>query len=462
VRQNYSSIMEKSKIIKEDGFIAIIALSIFLLLSLFGIIVQRVTTDSLYNVATTNKYNEASDIADSVIEYLQYEMSKREAGFNMEEVICDYDGTGGQTSNSICNNVDVPLGIGDKEMTITMEVKGRNEDGDALSGQCPGMFLTIDECYITPIPGTGDAGERCDLYDPKAQNQIDAIIDHNGESYPQGTANVDGIAQIDYSCNWNKLSYGSSSTDRVTIPLYYDISLPGDPESIIINPFHEDTTDLQYKATEFVVRVRPPCLPCGTETGQRQCDAGDDKTICEADPNILPSERYRLNTLDGNDIVVQWQISGICDEEPCSYIQNVNYIQNSDEIREVYSSVISEERINGDVPSLPQNVSLFASGGDLGGEGLSTTTYQEEYINYFGTGFLKTMEKPVLTLFLSEKLISEYDENVPYLEYQILSDMPIGSPKIEAATIINIDGYLFEKTLVEEEKTSIIDFAVQN
>lgn len=393
-------------------------------------------------------------------------MSRKEAGFSMEaSCLYEADSTQQGSSNSVeCEHIETPLDIEDMDLEITMEVKGRNEVGDALVGQCPGVLFS-SQCYITPIPGSGDAGERCDLYDPKAQNAVDAIVDHMGQSYPPGTTNIDGIAQIDYSCNWNKLAYGSSSTDRITIPLYYDISEPGDLEPTIINPFHEDTAT-QYKATEFAVRVRPPCLPCGTENWQRDCEEGEDETICNADPNA--GERYVLNTLDGNDIVVQWQISGICDGDACSYIQYVDYEPNSDEIDEDFSSVISEERVNNSLQGLPENTSLYVFGFRYGGEGLSTTTYQKELIgDPLGLypslpKILDTMEKPVLTLFLSEKLISEDNENVPYLEYQVLSNMPIGSPKIKAATTINIDGYLFEKALYEEEKTSVIDFAVQN
>ncbi|MFH1533843.1 MAG: hypothetical protein ABID64_02835, partial [Nitrospirota bacterium] len=281
--------MGKSNITKEGGFIAIIALSIFMLLSLFGIIVQQVTTDTIQNVSTTNKYNEASDIADSVIEYLQYEMSQREAGFSLAEVDCVYEeGSGGPTNPTICGNIDGPLSIGGKDIEINMEVKGRNELGvDMLSGgtayQCPGISST--ECYIVPGIGTGDAGVNCDLYRNTVENgnwdaQPNAMINDKGQIETDPA--VLHINQIDYSCNWNKLSFGSSSTDRVAIPLYYDESLPGDPDPIIINPFMT-VTPISKRATEFSIRIRPPCKPCTSGV----CPA--DETICD------DADRYELD-----------------------------------------------------------------------------------------------------------------------------------------------------------------------
>lgn len=434
--------MGKSKIIKEDGFIAIIALSIFLLLSLFGIIVQQVTTNTIQNVSTTNKYNEASDIADSVIEYLQYEMSQREAGFSMAEVGCVYEeGSGGGTNDPICYNVAGPLGLGDKDMEISMEVKGRNELGvDMLSGgghfECPGIYST--DCYIVPHIGTGDAGVNCNLYQNTVENgnwNPRPTIWINDKGQEETDPAIPHINQIDYSCNWNKLSFGSSSTDRVAIPLYYDESSPDDSTPIIINPFMT-VTPIAQRATEFSIRIRPPC---------KTSTSSADETICD------DTDRYELDDSE-NDIVVQWQISGECGSEPCSLIPYVEYLSGG-EIDDNFSSAITEAKINNDYN---RNYIISTLTLPLGVD-------TRDYTDYIILNKLETdFEKPTLILFLNEKLIDIDDNNVPYLEYQILTDKPIGSPNTQAIATINIGGYVFEKTLNQQEQTSLIDFAVQN
>ncbi len=425
----------------QQGFIAIIALGIFLMLSIFGIIVQRVTMDTIYNIQTTNKYNEASDIANSVMEYLRYEMNMHEAGYNTTGE-CAYGGYYGGTpglNDDRCEDIAVALGVTDKDVEITMEIKGRSEIGEGFVGtawSCPGIPST--ECYSIPLPGTGDAGDRCKIYEPT--DDPTAKVDHNGQvqspSYPEG------IEQIDYSCNWNKLAFGSSSTDRAAIPFYFDDGVE------IISPFHDDTLD---QATAFSIRVRPPCKPCNDPTRVYQCDPGDDETICE------DSDRYKLDdgTFGGNgenEIVVQWQLSGDCDGEECGLIQFVVYSNGI--IDDLESSAITESEINNNYFKNYRVIDSFSSD-----EGVDTS----DYINYVILPKLQSeMRKPILTLFLSEKLISNDGNNIPYLEYQILTDKPIGSSKIKASAIVNMDGYVFEKILYKEEQKSLIDFAVQN
>lgn len=455
MQQNYSRVMAKSKIAKEDGFIAIIALSIFLLLSLFGIIVQKVTIDSLQNVATTNKYNEASDIADSVIEYLQYEMSQREAGFSLPEELCVYNLDGSQTGDPrICEKVDIPLSISGKDMEITMEVKGRN---DALNEKdyLTGYPQTGQKTFVIPHLGTGNAGSNCTVYQSEIESSnwssvADAPINDKGQI--DTTANI-WISQIDYSCNWNKLSFGSSSTDRVAIPLYYDESDTSSMQPMIVNPFLDLVTDPNKSVNQLIIRIRPPCKPCTAAV------CPEDVTMCSTDP--ADHERYFLDdgggNSDENDIVVQWQISGMCDGEQCSFIPYVD--QPNNYINDSTSSAITEGEINSRYFRDYRVVSFSED------STVSTSDYNNYLIlNLYGTPKIlnELIEKPTLILFLNEKLISENDENVPYLEYQILTDNPIGSPNTQAVTTINIGGYVFEKTLNKQEQTSLIDFAVQN
>ncbi len=610
--------MLRKKIKGQEGLIAIVALGIFLLLSVFGIIIQSVTTNTVSSVKNTNKYYEASDIADSVMEYLQYEINNRDAGYNYSPQKCVYgtiaspiqspseeecanmieehdgyiplallqsdmalnadpqvgevcdlpiegallpghwkwimgpngcmgicatiddfdpqDGDGGSVQNilidaegnthnacgipnfpvdglnnqpgtpclqddsgefmlietennscdavcivgveggaqdpgpnppsdlpenePICNNILENLGyivegVPNENISIDMEIKGRSEEGiEEFKGDCSNSFG--NGCYVVPFPGTGDAGERCDLYTPEfiQNSSAEWKVDDNGQVHSPDSGEGE-IKQINYSCNWNKLSFGSSNTDRVAIPFYFEL-----PDGTIKSPYFNNPTtpENEAEAQQFVVRIRPPCLPCA-EQGEnpefgvtRGCDDGEDETICEED--VADGERYTLDTSE-NDIIVQWQISGVCmdaegNEEECGVIQKL------DEESQMSSS-ITESRINdGDPPIYQENEVLLVSS-------FAVPTHLSMPENPMPIlAYLINMQKPVLTLFLSDKLISNADKNIPYLEYQVLAKTPIANPKIKADVTIIVDGNIFTKTLYKEEQKPLIDFAIHN
>lgn len=428
--------MIKAKMRSEEGLIAVVALMIMVITASVLISVSITTTNMMNRVKTSNNSFRANIISNSVMEYLQYGVLERhESGYNLIVSTCAYGNyaEGGTQNDPECDEITNVLAntIGDENIKLTMQIKGRGTSEDEFSGMCPGLIGS--SCYIVPLPGMGDAGDRCSMYTPTSD--INAMVDDNGQvhepSYPEG------IAQIDYSCNWNKLAFGSSSMDRVAIPLYYDTGTE------IINPFHQDTAP-SLQATEFSIRVRPPCLPC--DGVNRICVAGEDETICN------DSYRYELDESE-NDIVVQWQLNGECNNEKCGLIQHV--VWNGDEIDESSSSVISEQKINNNNPYFWENMvlnSIFQS------KGIDTSTYNDLLI----LDRLQKMQKPVLTLFLTEKLIDTEENNIPYLEYQIITDKPIGNPKIKVEAMVNVNGYGFKKTLYKEEKTPLIDFAIQN
>ncbi|MFH1218575.1 MAG: hypothetical protein V1679_01915, partial [Candidatus Peregrinibacteria bacterium] len=285
--------MRLHKTKSQNGFISIIALGIFAVLMIYGIIISKSTINTIESVKNTNKYYAARDTADSVMEYLQYELNSREAGFNLSGG-CLEDGT--PKTNTVdanimdsetCRQFYENLHLTDKNVKITAEIKGRSsaEAGEYFT-DCPGMEAT--QCYVVPFPGTGDAGEKCSLYTPHfGQGTKTNRIDDNGQLVTN-TTTLHSVPEVDYSCNWSKLSFGSSITDRVAIPLYYD-----DGMGSIISPFNSDTP-INKRATEFVLRLRTPCEPfTGTQIP-------NDKTIC------ADTGRFDLDDDPKDDIVVQW------------------------------------------------------------------------------------------------------------------------------------------------------------
>jgi hypothetical protein len=252
------------------------------------------------------------------------------------------------------------------------------------------------------------------------------------------------LHQIDYSCNWNKLQFGSSATDRAVIPLYYD-----DGVVDLVNPF-QDVGNI------FALRMRTPCKPCvyGTDTlggDERYCEKGADRTVCAED------ERYVLDESDGNDILVQWQILGQCDDgnfglEECGMVPYVKYDKYGNEDSKF--SGISEFRINNSNLLFDDKILLD----DVFFKGVDTSDYNLPNISTK----LQSMEKPKLTMFLTGKLISENGGFIPYLEYQLLTNTPVANSIAEITASVNVNGNSFDRKIYKSENSALIDFAIQN
>lgn len=442
----------------KEGFIAIIALGIFALLSIFGIMVQLTVVSTFASVKDTNNYYQAKDIADSLIEYMQNELKVHEAGYNSGLVECTYNGgvPDADTRNKrSCdflkdpnpNNANSPNMIGTHDVKISYEIKGRPTVANNVQPQVDEKVSTTkchagganfnQSCYVTPFKD-GDAGSRCNVYKPDANPTV------------PGLPNVDNL---DYSCNWNKLTFGSSLTDRVAIPFYYDSSSPGQAP-VIYNPFHRDAN---IRATQFLLRLRTPCLPCAANLepgevappGFRRCDPGADETVCE------DAQRYVLKTglnNSENDIVVQWQLGGMCTvdgrQQECGAI---SFPEKEDYLSAIYESMINRTEEE-------KNKTVIVN---------STSLAQSNYIHPSTKptvfSLLQKFTKPVLTLFLSKSLISDQGFNVPYLEYQVLTNKPIGNSKTKVNVInVNVDGSNFSESLYQEQSKPLIDFAIQN
>jgi len=437
----------------QDGMVAIVALGILALLGIFGIIIQSTTIDTVRSVKNINNYYQASDTADSVMEYLTFLAKKTDSGFNLDSIDCKYgsympkDSSGKpQSQNALCNTFAENLKIADQNVKISLRIKGRNATNEKFSGPCPGGMT--QGCYSTPIASSGTAGNRCHLYKPNYSKTTSFV---NSQGQISDTSNNEAsIPQIDYSCNWNKLVFGSSLTDRATIPFYYD---NGDT---IINPYYNNPNGL------FTVRLRTPCLPCVYDS--KSVYSGETLlcTSSTTDPTICKdTERYTLNDSEPDttpdDIIVQWQFTGLCPdpttgkEKECGLIPYIDRDLNG-KITEK-SSAISDSIVN---KFNKQNYIIF----DPDQTTIDTNTYESDGIK-FNTTF-KTFKKPILTLFLSDKLISNKNKNIPYLEYQILSEQLIGASSKQLEATITVNDNIFTKTIYKEESKDLIDFAIQN
>lgn len=444
----------------KEGFIAIIALGIFALMMLFGIMVQTTVVNTFASVKDTNNYYQAKDIADSLIRYMQLELKSHDAGYNTGKINCKFiAGVAAPNNSQACGLGFLREMAGTHNVDITYEIKGRPEPAEKVNTtKCHSGVANQNfngSCYVTPL-GDGDAGSRCNVYEPGILNNPDP--DGNAsQTVDAGIAGVAGIDNLDYSCNWNKLTFGSSLTDRVAIPLYYDGSGPGQ-QPAISNLFYNE----QPANIKLLLRLRTPCLPCAENLepgeiappGFRRCDPGADETVCRKVDGT--DDRYVLDQAI-NDIVVQWQLGGRCTpvqdgrEEECGAVSFPDKPNVPLFISAIYESMINRDNKN-------KTVIVNATS-----KAQATYVHVQPPLQPFVSTLLQKFTKPVLTLFLSKSLISDQGFNVPYLEYQVLTNKPIGNSKTKVNVInVNVDGSNFSESLYQEQSKPLIDFAIQN
>lgn len=446
---------------KPQGFISIIAIGIFALLMVFAISLQMTIIDTINNLKNSQNQDQAEAIANSAIRYLQWKTKDYEAGLN-DDVTCVYEsmssGIESKNSNSICDSDEfISKDAMDKKVTIDIRVKGRSEK-KLRSGKSAKCDKNSEGCYVTPIPGTGDAGENCKMYTPSYVGDTGA-----SPTIPFNLANASNqLDQLNYSCNWNKLSFGSSQSDRVAVPLYYEKALLG-KDGEIMNPFLA-SNDIDKKATKLIVKLRTPCKPCAEdgetpdEDYQRKTCAATvkDETVC------ADEDRYVLDAKTSNDIIVQWLINGECQDangktETCgimpipddktSALYESAILGNNSSNTTAKSSfeVIDDRTLAHDSNNFPDEIYLIDNSKDL--------NYEVK---------LPYISKPLLTLFLSKPLLTEGKHNIPYLEYQVLTDQSIGNSKSSLEASIVVEGNAYKKTLTKQIKVPLIDFAIHN
>ncbi len=415
----------------QSGFIVIIGLGLFAIMAIFMIILQKQNLRMLNNIQMWDNQTSAQFLGTSALEWLQFKVNKIEDGepFNYASGKCKFTrgtsggggtrgGTGGGSASaligdssnpSFCQEIyDELLHLDTKSQTVEIElkVKGNMRSTDVLdSDECyvdvNGTIAT--NCYINPLPKTGSAGTNCKAYNPSTSPNIDPI---------------------DHPCNWNKLELGSNMIDRVAIPLYY--KNPGDN---FVEPFYG-----QPRA-QLAIKIRTPC-----------------ETNADSFGYCADSDRYVLDETE-DDIVAQWQLSGMCGEKECTFVPT-----DVPPTSAYLSSMIRDSYIN----DANDKGFILLDSSSLFFEGFSTTTKESQLIKDILTS---SLQKPILTLFLMDKLQSlngRNVESVPYLEYQIVTGVPTATSKMSITAEVSVNGNAFKRTLTRNYMKGIIDFAVQN
>lgn len=435
--------------------IIISMMAVFILIVQNGIFHQQLRGNLAQNQAV------ARNIASSSISLLEKYSDSLEPGFNSGYVTCVYDDKGGfepefdrrdlaEELTAWCEKLlpVIPDEIDGEpravDIKVGLKIQGKNPDDYTLnSNVCPDILFG-SPCYIVPLPGKGDAGERCDLYNPALNGNINFDV-------PPGLhgRNLD-VDQADYSCNWNKLTKGSDLTDRSVVPLYYQNNLNGQ-DAVLVNPYHAEADlrpGLAEQAVDFTLRLRTPCK-CGVpdpETGEvpagdLDCTAGADATVCSDD------QRYQLP--ENENVIVQWQMTGLCGDDLDTAGECALGGLEDENIR--VSTMLTSTKIDTSTAS-----QFVVTNVDMAGL-LQPFDQRQQIFEFLGQALSSSF-----LIYLQEALIDVDGNNIPYLEYQVISESPLVLNKyyLRADVKVGDNSFSEEKEILHE--ADIIDFAVQN
>lgn len=421
------------------GIIIVLGMALFGLMAYMGILVELQILETVKSIKNTQMQYAADDVLGSMERYVRMTLNKKGPGYTkvqtcrynaagktemedvMPELLADEekyfndesDLTGALAvktgaTTELCPELPAMMITnisGDEELRLKVKIKGRSLEADKVKQSIYGLQI---DSFIVPQPGEGTAGE----------------------------CNVAGKNNLEFSCNWNKLTFGSNLTDRVAIPLF--------------------TADdaMSIKDSSFTLKVRTPCTPPNEKDSPAVKSAKESGNCNFIDRYNLYDGGSDKSTNKKNDIVVQWQINGECENnkkefESCTFLPNVAYLKDSPEA--LKHSLITEYKINNYfIPSSNLTQTKHA----LVADGTKTTKPLSAIFNILKNG--------KLTLLISNKLLTFDKKIVPYLEYQILTTKAISNPSTNISIHVMSKSKIFTKEFDIEQKTELIDFAIQN
>jgi len=398
------------------GFVSIVALMIFAILTIVGLTVQRATMDSITNIRNSNNFYMARDLSGSLGEMTLLTLKTVDAGYNSSVKCVITNGVVDTAkSGSTCTGLVTPFLnlLAGKNATIEVVVSGMNDE--KLGGACFG--LGTSGCYMVPAWWSGNVSDQCKNYLSQA---------------PAKTSQE----SLNHPCNWNRLQSGSSTLDRAVIPLYYT-----DATGTVVNSLKDEVSN-----SRFLLRVRLPCKSYNLATASGCSD----------------SERYTLSpNSDKKAILVQWQINGECDEDndevadggDCGMVPYLKY--NGENIDGSFSGInkLSFESL---LTKYSNNIQLNSSEKFFYVDTSGYSSYMAIYKK------LNKLIKPYLVINLSEKLVGDNSVTVPFLEYQLLAIDKVSDARTKIYTSVTIENSGAEKTIYKSNQSSLVDFAIQN
>ncbi len=444
---------------------------------LFSLAVSNLVVASIRQAANANRAAEAYFAAEGAVEEGLLANAGKSAGYTVADVpsaLCDGAAATNATTRTNCPTAKY-----------------------TIQGKVPAGSGKIDDEYVIPTPGTGSAGTDCNPLTAVTSGDFFYSVDA-APHYVVGTTQPASTAQpptaklaysgpyeaIEHPCNWNKIKVG----ETVAIPLYTTDVDNNAGEEIIKNPIDIGLQKLKIKF----------------------------RTACETGEMCQPSGRYKLDGTTGDpyskclinddhlcgDVIVAWQING----------SNVNrdkiytLVANTDVKSSIYG-FLRDNKFNSEIDeSIINDATQGYTSTIYSGTGYSWSCdkYCVLYADYAPIDFLDTIykfrhgkdlltgnivpiidflrndgdyatvrqdaadkiNKPVLKLTVVHSLTSTLNEPIPYLEYQITSNVGTGSfEPADSAQTIRAEGQSgpFKQVLEVKmpQETGLLEYVIQ-
>lgn len=425
----------------------LISLILIGILVLFSLGVSNLVVNSIRESANVNQANQAYYAAEGGLEKGLLENAVQ--------------GTAGYSKDAWVENLNCKQGqqcVPGTPGVIASTVK--------IQGKSPANFRIPPDSgeFVIPTPGTGTAGKGCDPLNPNLDADVAGKVPTGG---------------LDDACNWNKIKVG----ETVGIPLY---ATDPDDHTKILNP-------VDLKLESLKIKIRTPCeeKPGSTIDEHLNCASlvrYSFNDMTDGDPVLrcIPTKTYGCG-----DTIVSWQIIGsnitgdkVYTLGPIDDLKLPAKIYRTKSNSEIYEWLIDNAKATGIVNALsflcgePSCV-LFVDNiyPPTSSSGREVTTLNSGSIFAFltndakDTGFFSrtpsdAIYKPVLKLSVVNSLNSSLDDPIPYLEYQVTSNVSVGgAPLADSAQTITSEGFSgpFKQVLEvrQPQETGLLEYVIQ-
>ena len=319
-------------------------------------------------------------------------------------------------------------------------IAGRCADNEYLNlaYQCEDVAEFEKFYYTVPALGTGNAGEDC------SYNRLNLDKTYPSSTSTDGTTDApEYVDPLDDPCNWNTLALG----ETVGIPLYYKYK---DASGEIVTQ--------QYTPETLKLRVRLACADgeayCPNEDRLVFEDTVDDPRLVSGEDEDVDGDGEDRDGLDDSERVFSWIVSDNVTGNV--YSADNRWFSDQRPGREWYNSEFTVHRLSIDpaIDGLALEIPRFYFFG-----GVSYVNYLSLPLRYFADAFssdvldfdsdqlLSSFVYPesnelFLTLeFLNSPYHASDGSRVRYVEYQLLSDVPVGNTDFYAVgNATNVEG----------------------
>jgi hypothetical protein len=393
---------------------------------------------------------------------------------------------------------------------------GNNKCSIAGKGDEP-VFKSDETWWFTvPKANTGDAGVGCSPL--RKFTSVPNLINYYNNNTFAGSANENPSAlffsnnPLNHPCNWGKLRFGSNTNSRVVVPLYHAAKRSIDPSGAIdpegpldqfdldkngvINPNEQRAVGTNKDGPSVVkpletlqIRIRPPCKPinlrpdCLLENaaGNKTNQIDTDNLRCIYEDVCIEDDRYELSPDYQFKTIALWQISGECTgetlgpggeikdfTETCAMIPSdakFNGAPSDGVNSEIYGKLFDNDNKTAEIKQdASGKIAYYKHIEDDFRSILNFITIQDDIpIDELDNSKYTFINKPILQLSIIVDALKDVNEkNIPYLEYQIVTNVPISNISQQFKTEINYEGQSFLQNYSIDQKKNVVDFALQD